>query len=133
MAFDPDAWLIKLGSKIKWLNLDNPLKKKWDYARHIAVHFLSSGLWAAVFSMAILKFGDWFWLSAPAWVAYVLYYEGWVDGHWNRLTKTCETKWDKEHGKGHYEEMNKDLVSDLITKFAGMGFYLSVPLLKTLC
>jgi len=132
MAFDPDAWLIKLGSKIKWLNLDNPLKKKWDYARHIAVHFLSSALWAAVFSIAILDWSNWFWFSALVWVAYVIYYEGWVDGHWVRLMDIDEKDWDHLHGEQHYEEMNKDLISDIITKLAGLSFYLLVPISKYL-
>lgn len=118
--FDPDAWMIKQFSKLKFLNINN-----WKQARHVAIHFTSSGLWASFWS-PFIKMSPWFWFTVLAWLGYVFYYEAFSsDQHWARI-KLGKEAYDAKNGAGKYDFESSDLRADIITKLAGLIFYVEV-------
>jgi|TARA_Y100000310_G_C20504870_1_gene725902 hypothetical protein len=131
MAFDFDAWAIKWLEKIKILNLNNKLKKKWDYARHIAVHALWAICWGLAWSIIIDRYGPWYYLSAIPYLAFFVFYQEAFasDQHWKRI-KMGRAAYNRQN-PGMYEEQHNDLVSDVVTKAIPLvpGYGL-IPIIK---
>lgn len=106
--FDIDTVLYDFFQQFSWLDIHNMTS-----ARTAFLHFAISAWWATMFSHLIRRHSGWWWLSLPFFVTIVFYQEAFADGHLLRNLMGTESLTSAA-----------DLRADLITKLAGLIFYL---------
>lgn len=116
-----DRWLFDTVQRLDRWNLLN--LEKFDDGRSALLHFSEGLAWSGFWCVLI----DNKWLlglTACAWLGFVLWYEMFEDGHFERIFVTGPESFDELFGPDSYTYAHRDMCADLLTKLAGLLLYI---------